>query len=115
MPALRPLLLIGLFEGRGNRVDCLELASELFLVVIRAAGELLDLSDLPAPEPMEALLLAVARLEPGATLVAHLPRFPRLLLPRLEERGLTWHAAELPADTGGAALLRVTHPAPGSP
>lgn len=105
----KPLPLIGLFEGRGNRVDCLELEGELYLVVVRPAGELLDLSDLPAPEPMEELLLAVSNLATGAHLVARLPRFPRLLLPRLEERGLVWHAAELP-DSG--ALLHLVNPDP---
>ncbi|MDF1798312.1 MAG: TetR/AcrR family transcriptional regulator [Planctomycetota bacterium] len=92
----RPQPLIGLFEGRGQRVDCVELSGDLHLTVIRAGGLLLDLSELPAPEPMEALLLAAAELAPGEHLFARLPRFPRLLLPRLEERGLAWHAVELP-------------------
>ena len=109
----RPLPLVGLFEGRGKRVDVVELAPERFLVVIRDAGELHDLADLPAPEPLEELLLAASALAPGEHLVARMPRFPRLLLPRLDQRGFPWHAAELPAAAGEAsdgALLVVERP-----
>lgn len=110
----RPLPLIGLFEGRGKRVDHLELGAERHLVVVRDAGDFHDLSDLPAPEPLEAILLAAADLEPGASLVALMPRFPRLLLPRLDQRGFDWHAAELPpssdSDGGAGALMRIQRP-----
>jgi AcrR family transcriptional regulator len=66
-----------------------------------------DLRDLEAPEPMERILTATANLSPGGTYAARVPRFPRLLLPRLEERGLLYEVAEEP---DGTALVRVRKP-----
>ena len=66
-----------------------------------------DLRDLEAPEPMERILAATARLAPGEAYSAHVPRFPRLLLPRLEERGLLYEVVEEP---DGTALVQVRRP-----
>ena len=66
-----------------------------------------DLRDLEAPEPMERVLAATARLAPGGTYAARVPRHPRLLLPRLEERGLLYEVIEEP---DGTALVRVRRP-----
>jgi len=66
-----------------------------------------DLRDLEAPEPMERILAATARLAPGEAYSAHVPRYPRLLLPRLEERGLLYEVVEEP---DGTALVHVRRP-----
>jgi len=66
-----------------------------------------DLRDLEAPEPMERVLAATAGLAPGGTYAARVPRYPRLLLPRLEERGLHCEVVEEP---DGTALVRVRRP-----
>lgn len=56
----------------------------------------IDCSDLPPPEPMVKALEAVEQLEPGATLVALLPREPRFLFPELETRGHLWRGEQQP-------------------
>ncbi len=71
---------------------------------------MLDVRDLPAPEPMERILAACARLAPGDALAARTPRFPQLLLSLLERRGLTWAALEEP---DGSGVVYVERPAGG--
>jgi hypothetical protein len=66
-----------------------------------------DLRDLEAPEPMERILAATAGLAPGEAYAARVPRYPRLLLPRLEERGLLYEVVEEP---DGTALVQVRRP-----
>jgi hypothetical protein len=66
-----------------------------------------DLRDLEAPQPMERILTATAKLAPGGTYAARVPRYPRLLLPRLEERGLLYEVVEEP---DGTALVHVRRP-----
>jgi len=66
-----------------------------------------DLRDLEAPEPMERILAATAKLAPGGSYAARVPRYPRLLLPRLEERGLRYEVVE---ETDGTALVQVRKP-----
>ncbi len=70
-------------------------------------GSILDLRDLPAPEPLERVLEACGRLEPGDSLRARTPRFPRMLLPHLERRGLRFEVEEEP---DGSALVRIWRP-----
>lgn len=60
---------------------------------------LMPLAHLPAPEPMEQVLHAAARLAPGEVVTAHLPRDPQLLKPELSARGLTWCTAPRPDGT----------------
>jgi len=67
-----------------------------------------DLRELEAPEPLERILLATAGLEPGASYCARTPRHPRMLLPRLEERGLAFEVYDEP---DGSALVHVRKPA----
>jgi uncharacterized protein (DUF2249 family) len=67
----------------------------------------LDLLDLEAPEPLQRILEASAALAPGARLLARVPRFPRMLLPRLAERGLGWEVYE---ERDGTALVCVRRP-----
>ena len=109
----RPRPLEGLLAGRGFVVDVLEPVHPedvAHVMLVHAGAAVHDLVDLPAPEPMEAVLRAAADLAPGASLVARLPRFPNLLLPRLDERGLVHLARPLPDDLGGS-VLRLDHPA----
>lgn len=68
----------------------------------------LDVRDLPAPEPFEQILLALARLEPGQGFVALTPRVPRLLLPRLEQRGFDFTVRE---EADGTAAVTIRRPA----
>ena len=72
------------------------------------AGATLDLRDLEAPEPMQRILEAAARLAPGGALLARTPCFPRMLFPQLERRRLAWAAVEEPDETG---LVYVRRPA----
>lgn len=105
----RPAPLITLVEGRGCATQTTQLGPKLWVVEIAAADApaVEDLRDLPAPAPLERVLAATAEL--GArTYLAHVPRVPQLLLPRLTERGLTFRVAELP---DGSALLHVRGPA----
>ncbi len=68
----------------------------------------LDLRDLPAPEPMERILGACASLAPGAAIAARTPRLPRMLLPILEQKRLLWAAVE---ESDGSGLVYVERPA----
>ena len=68
------------------------------------APDVLELRELEAPGPLEAVLAGSQALEPGRALVARVPRVPRMLLPHLEERGLAWSVLERAA---GSALLHV--------
>ncbi|HEX7091339.1 MAG TPA: DUF2249 domain-containing protein [Longimicrobiales bacterium] len=69
-----------------------------------AAGEegddvvVLDVRGLEPPEPMVRTLEALEHLPAGATLVQINVRVPRLLLPRLEERGFTYEIREQSPD-----------------
>jgi hypothetical protein len=66
-----------------------------------------DLRDLEAPQPLERILIATAKLAPGEAYSARVPRYPRLLLPRLEERGLLYEVVEEP---DGTALVHIRRP-----
>jgi AcrR family transcriptional regulator len=106
----RPAPLLVLLKGRGFRCKVREVEPALFEVEIQPPGacEIEDLRDLPAPEPLERVLEATAQLAPGAAFLARVPRYPRLLLPRLEERGIEWAVHEEPDQS---ALLYVRKPA----
>jgi len=106
----RPAPLLVLLKGRGFRFHVRELEPSVFEVEIQPPGapEIEDLRDLPAPEPLERVLEAIAQLAPGAAFLARVPRYPRLLLPRLEERGMQWAVHEEPDQS---ALIHVRRPA----
>ncbi|MCC7411823.1 MAG: DUF2249 domain-containing protein [Gammaproteobacteria bacterium] len=86
------------------------------------SGEiLLDVSDLPPPEPMERILTALESLSPGDWLCVLIHRQPWPLLPELEALGyawrmqdrdppgfeiLIWRAGDADADTGANARAR---------
>lgn len=83
-------------------------ASELVTRVARVSPQgVHDLRDLPAPEPMERILEECARLAAGGAIAARTPRFPRLLLPLLDRRGLLWAALE---EADGSGLVYVERP-----
>lgn len=105
-----PRPLIALLRGRDHLVRCERIADELWAleVVVGGAPEILALDDLEPPEPLERVLTESEGLGPGEVLLAHVPRHPRLLLPRLAERGLTVETHERP---DGTALVRVRRPA----
>ena len=71
-----------------------------------AAPGILDLRDLEPPEPMVVILERSSGLGAGEVLLARLPRVPRLLLPRLEERGLRHECIET-RDGGVYLALRL--------
>jgi hypothetical protein len=55
---------------------------------------LLDVSDLPPPEPLERVLDALADLPEGDALKVRLPADPVLLYPMLRSMGMHWERRE---------------------
>ena len=109
-----PTPLIHLMQGRGFGVWTDEAEAGLHTILITSPPQgdaervtVLDLRDLPAPEPMEEVLLAVEKLAPGEHFFARLPRFPRMLVAALEGRGCTWSSVLQPS---GSAVLLVERP-----
>jgi hypothetical protein len=72
------------------------------MLLLQPPGEpaLMDLCELEAPLPMEQVLEAAALLQPGHTLIARTPSFPRPLLAQLDRRELDWEAAEASDKSG---------------
>lgn len=108
-----PRPLIQLLGGRGYRLQLEERRPGIYSLLIFAPGapELMDLSDLPAPEPLERALEETARIEGGQARLFRLPKRPNLLLPRLAERGLSY---EIAVYEDGAALVHVRRPSEGT-
>jgi len=50
----------------------------------------LDVSEYPAPEPMQLTLEAIQNLIPGQFLHLHHRRYPKLLFERLDQRGFAY-------------------------
>lgn len=63
-------------------------------VVPERTQHLLDVSDLPPPEPLERVLDALADLPEGDTLKVRLPTDPVLLYPMLRSMGMYWERRE---------------------
>jgi hypothetical protein len=105
----RPTPVLTRLEEQGYRVSAGRGAGDLWSVAVQPPGapEIADLRDLPAPEPLEGVLAATARLAPGAAFLARVPRYPRMLLPRLSERGLEFEVRE---EQDGTALVHVRRP-----
>ncbi len=106
----RPAPLITLLGGHGHSVHAriLDNGACCVAVVARSTQDVAELIDLEPPEPLEATLVATAALEPGASWLGWLPRYPRMLMPLLDKRGLAWTVAEA---LDGRALLHVRRPA----
>ena len=105
----RPAPLIALLAGRGHGVTARPLGDGGWsvAVAIGCADGVVDLTECEPPEPMEAALVAGEGLAPGASWLGWMPRYPRLLVPLLADRGLGWTVAEA-AD--GTALLHLRRP-----
>jgi AcrR family transcriptional regulator len=101
----RPSPLIALLKKRGWNIDVHE-TDGLHQVDVCAKDidRVLYLADLQVPEPLERVLATSNALTPGSRFVAHVPRVPRLVLPRLSGMGLTWTVSQMP---DGTALLLV--------
>jgi hypothetical protein len=104
-----PAGLMASLTERGLDAGACECARGVWSLEVRPSGspEIVDLRDLEAPEPLERMLEAAARLGPGDSLLARLPRFPRMLLPQLARRGLPWEIYE---ERDRSALVHVRKP-----
>ncbi len=69
--------------------------------------QLLDVTDLPPPEPLERVLDALADLPAGDSLKVRLPMEPVLLYSMLRSMGLVWERSSVP---GGAVELVIWEP-----
>ncbi len=103
----RPVPLIALLGSRGHPVAVAERGPADWELTVRGseAPPLRDLRGLPAPEPLEQVLLARAELPTGGVLLARLPRRPELLLQRLSELGDLWNVLVL---DDGSCLLHLS-------
>jgi len=70
-----------------------------------ATVHLLDLRDLPPPQPMERILARLDRLQPGERLLALTPFYPAPLLPLLAQSGFAYDAQA----AGDGARLVICH------
>lgn len=102
----RPMPLMRLLTERGHLVTARQLGDRLWSIdiVVGGGAAIEELLDLEPPEPLERVLEATASLAPGATYVARLPRFPRMLVPHLSERPIKFEFSE---SADGTALLHV--------
>lgn len=105
-----PRPLIALLEGRGHRVRVWRSAPDRHELDVFGplAPEPQVLDGLEAPEPLERILAASLGLAAGAAVLGRLPRVPQLLLPRLDQAGLTVAWLQ---DVDGAAWVHVRRPA----
>ena len=103
----RPLPLERLLAGRGHRVTARpgNAGAWDLLCVVGGAPELVDLTEMEAPEPLERVLALASGLSAGASALAHVPRWPAWLLPQLNARGIGHEVVEL---TDGTAVVRLT-------
>jgi AcrR family transcriptional regulator len=103
-----PKPLVTLLTEQGHGVEVFEVGAGTYSVeVVPGGGPIVDLVDLPAPEPLERVLALTVALPSGATLAVRLPRVPQLLLPRLTAHGVVHAVHERP---DGRALLLVVAP-----
>ena len=104
-----PAALVASLTERGLDAEACECSRGVWSLEVRPSGspEVIDLRDLEAPEPFERMLEAAARLAPGDSLLARLPRFPRLLPPQLAKRGLPWEIYE---ERDRTSLVHVRRP-----
>ena len=97
----RPLL--ALLAGRGHSTHATQMSERAWSTVVRlGGGDILDLTEREPPEPIEAILRAVA--DGALPVVARVPRYPVLLLERLATMGQAVGAARL---EDGTAVVRV--------
>lgn len=106
--ACDPGPLVAPITERGFRVHVERHARRSWSLEVQPEGgpSIIDLRDLEAPEPMERVLEACAKLAPGAALLARTPCYPRPLLAQLERRALLWAAHEEPDGSGFVHVRR---------
>ncbi len=105
----RPTPLVILLQAQGHAVAARSHEGAWVLdVVIGGEPELVDLRDLEAPGPLEAVLAAASGLAPGGSYLARVPRFPRLLAAAIARRDLALDVLE---DPEGTAVVLVRKPA----
>ncbi len=102
----RPGPLITLLRERKHGVIDRQVTDKLWSVdiVVNAGADIIDLTDLEPPDPLEHVLKAASRLAAGSVYLARLPRFPRLLIPHLRERNVSFAISKA---EDGAALVRL--------
>jgi AcrR family transcriptional regulator/uncharacterized protein (DUF2249 family) len=100
-----PKPLVTLLRSQGHQVHVQAHPPLFGLTIIHGAQPLHDLTELAAPEPLEQVLIASASLKPGEIYLARLPKYPALLIPHLESRGLRYQLHTLPSTQ---ALLWMT-------
>jgi AcrR family transcriptional regulator len=107
----QPNPLLAFLQSRGLRTQSVQFSEQHWVLEIlgTAVPDIIDLRELEAPEPLEQCLHSSARLAPGQDFYARLPRVPRLLLPRLQDRGLRFWVHEEP---DSSALILIRNPAP---
>lgn len=105
----RPQPLLTLLAKREKRATDEEITPGVWRVCIQplSSPTILDVRDLPAPEPMQKILETCATLKPGETCIARTPRYPHSLSTRLEERGLMFQIQE---ELDGSALVHIRKP-----
>ena len=102
----RPTPLLALLTGRGHGVTLRALNGGLYAVVVIVDRGVtpIDVSDLEPPEPLEIVLCATTELARDEVRLYWLPRYPRMLVPLLEDRAVRW---QLVALDDGSALLHL--------
>lgn len=100
----RPAPLLVLLDQRGHGVQADPLPDGGWIVeIVVGKVPVADLRELETPEPLERVLEATSRIKSGEIYLARLPRFPRMLIPHLEERELSYELLDRGAR--GALLL----------
>lgn len=106
----RPQPLLALLAKLEKRATDEEITPGVWRVCIQppSSPTILDVRNLPAPEPMQKILETCALLEAGQACIARTPRYPHSLSTRLEERGLQFQIQE---ELDGSALIHIRKPA----
>ena len=104
----KPVPLLALLSSQGHStVERRHGSMWIVDVVVAGSPTITALDDRPAPEPLVAIMSACAELAPGQVFLARVPQNPRLVLPKLEERGLSYDVLE---SLDGSALVCVWRP-----
>ena len=106
----QPKPLVRLLESKGYRVTGQQGERNAYQLGVRGPEfpKIADLRCLEPPEPLERILTASVSLTDESVLAFHLPRFPALLVGRLDERGISWEAVSC---QDGTAILVISRPA----
>lgn len=102
----RPNPLLTLLAKHGHGVVVFEETQGIWQVEVVRGGkpEVVDLRELEAPEPLQRVLEEASVLQGAEVFLARLPKFPALLIPHLNQRGLAHHLYD---EADGSVFLRV--------